>query len=60
MGYTMGVTKGEFMLFEINWWNGEEWCECEMEGDRETIRETFLNEEKMDGNTVENLTITES
>ena len=47
------------MLFEINWWNGEEWCECEMEGDRETIRETFLNEEKMDGNTVDNLTISE-
>ena len=47
------------MLFEINWWNGEEWCECEMEGDSETIRETFLNEEKMDGNTVDNLTISE-
>ena len=46
-------------MFELDWWNGEEWCECEMEGDRETIREQFIREETEDGNIVENLTIRE-
>ena len=46
-------------MFELEWWNGEEWCECEMEGDNETIREQFKREEMEDGNIVENLRITE-
>ena len=47
------------MLLYLHWWNGSEWCECEMEGDRETIRETFLREEAEDSNTVEDLVITQ-
>lgn len=51
-------TKEEFMeSFLIEWWNGEEWKECEMEGDSETIREDFLREESEDGNQVDNLRI---
>ena len=44
-------------LFLIEWWNGEEWKECEMEGDPQTIREQFLREESEDGNQVDNLRI---
>ena len=46
-------------LFQLEWYDGEEWQECEMEGDPETIREQFLKEEAEDGKTVDNLTIKE-
>ena len=46
-------------LFELEWWNGEEWTSCKMEGDPETIREQFLREESEDGKTVEHLIIQE-
>ena len=49
--------KENTLLFELTWWNGEEWTSCEMEGDSETIRETFLREEAEDGNSVDNLSI---